>query len=122
MLTDLYEQPRSDGDLPETVPEIYLGTVVSADSSGVELSMDGESDALTKKYRQILTGRFLPVGARVAVLKTAGTYVVLGQIANPGSVQNPEDLAGGADLSAVISKTNEILTALRAVGVFLDED
>ena len=83
MLTDFFQQPKSSADLSETVPEVYLGTVIGADSSGVEIEMDGETDPMTKKYRQILTGRSLPAGARVAVMKISGTYVVLGQISNP---------------------------------------
>ena len=61
-------------------PEFYLGTVSASDSSGIELTMDGESEPMTKRYRQILTGRTIPIGARVAVIKISGTYVVLGEL------------------------------------------
>ena len=65
--------------------EIYLGTVSASDSSGIQLTLDGESAPMTKKYRQILTGNTLTVGARVAVIKISGTFVVLGQLSAPQS-------------------------------------
>ena len=122
MLTDFFQKPESDIDLPATVPEIYLGTVSGSDNSGIELTMDGETDPMTKKYRQILTGRPIPAGSRVAVMKTSGTYVVLGQIENAPAAQNSEDLAPDAALGAAVSKINEILAALRSAGVFLNEE
>ena len=65
--------------------EIYLGTVSASDSSGIQLTLDGETEPMTKRYRQILTGTTIPVGARVAALKISGTFVVLGQLSAPES-------------------------------------
>ena len=65
--------------------EIYLGTVSAADSSGIQLTLDGESEPMTKRYRQILTGRTVSTGARVAIFKISGTYVVLGELSAPES-------------------------------------
>lgn len=105
-------------ELPETVPEVYLGTVITWNiADGVKIQLDGDEAAMTKRYKQILTGRPLPVGARVAVLKLSGTYVVLGQVSNPVGYSHPENLPSDADLTAVISKVNAILSALRAQGV-----
>ena len=67
------------------VPEIYLGTVDGANSSGVEITLDGQSSALSKRYKMLLTGRTLTEGERVLILKMSGTYVVLGAIASAAS-------------------------------------
>ena len=105
-------------NLPETVPEIFLGTVNAWNiSTGVQVTLDGESAPTTKLYKQMLMARPLHVGARVAIMKLSGTYVVLGEIANPTYYWSPSDLATDADLAAVISKVNTIMTALRGLGV-----
>ena len=104
--------------LPETVPEIFLGTVNAwSTSTGVKITLDGEEQAMTKRYKQMLMARPLKVGARVAVMKLSGTYVVLGEIANPRSYWSPADLATDADLATVIGRVNTILAALRDEGV-----
>ena len=61
---------------------IYLGTVGSVNSSGVQITLDGQSEALTKRYKMLLTGRSLSQGERVLILKKSGTFVVLGAIAS----------------------------------------
>lgn len=112
------ETGGKDVNLPETVPEIFLGTVNAWNvSTGVQVTLDGESAPTTKRYKQMLMARPLHVGARVAIMKLSGTYVVLGEIANPTYYWSPSDLATDADLAAVISKVNTILTALRGLGV-----
>lgn len=112
------EDGGKEVQLPETVPEIFLGTVNSWNiSTGVQITLDGEDAPMTKRYRQMLMARPLQVGARVAVMKLSGTYVVLGEISNPRSIWRPADLATTADLAAVISKVNTILAALRDQGV-----
>lgn len=104
--------------LPETVPEVFLGTVNAwSVSTGVQITLDGESAPMAKRYKQMLMARPLKVGARVAVMKLSGTYVVLGEISNPVAYWNPADLAADADLAAVISKVNTILSALRGAGI-----
>ena len=121
MLTDLlYLEDSNENENP--APVILLGTVTGRSSDGLTLRMDGETDAMTKEYRQILTGRSLPVGARVAVMKVSGSYVVLGQVANPETAQNPTDLASGATTADAVSKINEILSALRTLGIFLNDE
>lgn len=71
--------------MPETVPEIYLGTAGSSSASGVEITLDGQSDPMQKEYKMLLTGRTPTSGARVMCVKISGTYVVLGEIGNPSS-------------------------------------
>ena len=70
--------------LPETVPEVYLGTVESVSSSGIEITLDGQTEPMQKKYRMLL-GPELQTGARVMCIKISGTYVVLGAIGNPAT-------------------------------------
>ena len=132
VLTNHYTKPYvKDGDAlafaHRYVDEYYTAKTAADELGltvifGIELTMDGETDPMTKKYRQILTGRPIPAGSRVAVMKTSGTYVVLGQIENAPAAQNPEDLAPDAALGAAVSKINEILAALRSAGVFLNEE
>lgn len=66
--------------MPETVPEMFLATVAGVNSSGVLITLDGESEPMTKRYKQLKTGQTLSSGARVAVVKISGTFVVLGAI------------------------------------------
>ena len=111
------QAPEGTG-LPATVPEIYLGTVNNWNiSTGVQITLDGQTDPMSKRYKQLLVSRPLPVGARVAIMKISGTYVVLGEIGNPKSYYHPENLASDASLSTVISMVNTILAALRGQGV-----
>lgn len=65
--------------------EIFLATVATVSSGGVTLLFDGQETASTKKYKILLNGTPLEAGDRVAVVKHAGTYLVLGAIglANP---------------------------------------
>lgn len=112
------EDDGRTGSLPETVPEIFLGTVIGWNTAtGVRITLDGETEPMTKRYKQMLMARPLKVGARVAVMKLSGTYVVLGEISNPTNYWSPADLDTGADLATVIGKVNTILAALRGVGV-----
>lgn len=66
--------------LPETVPQIFLATVAGVNSSGVLITPDGESEAMTKRYKVLKTGQTLSVGNRVIAMKISGTFVVLGAI------------------------------------------
>ena len=85
-LTEILRAEHSGEDggkeiqLPETVPEMFLATVAGVNSSGVLITLDGESEPMTKRYKQIKTGQTLSSGARVAVVKISGTFVVLGAI------------------------------------------
>lgn len=85
-LTEILRAEHSGRDggqtvpLPETVPEMFLATVAGVNAEGVQITLDGESEPMTKRYKQIKTGQTLSSGARVAVLKISGTFVVLGAI------------------------------------------
>jgi hypothetical protein len=82
-LDELLFQNEAKNQGADSKSEFYLGTVTASDSTGIQLTMDGESEPMTKRYRQILTGRTITVGARVVVVKISGTYVVLGQLSAP---------------------------------------
>ena len=84
-MDELFYSAEKDVKLPETVPEVYIGTVASSSSAGFTITLDGQSAATQKQYRMILTGRTPAVGARVMCIKISGTYVVLGEIGNPSS-------------------------------------
>lgn len=78
---DSDNEARTQDRLPATVPEIYLGTVSGSNSSGVLITLDGQSEAMEKRYKCLKTGRALSTNARVMIVKISGTYVVLGEIA-----------------------------------------
>ena len=106
-------------DLPAAVPEIYLGTVYSwTNNGGVRVTLDGQTEPMQKGYKQLLVSRPLQIGARVALIKTSGTYFVLGEVANPVGTYGLEHLAYTAALSDVIMKVNLILSGLESQGVF----
>lgn len=61
--------------------KFLLATVTSYSSTaGVQIRLDGETQAMTKKVKYLKTGESLSSGARVLVVKMSGTYVVLGQL------------------------------------------
>ena len=61
--------------------EFLLATVTSYSAgTGVQIRLDGETQAMTKKVKYLKTGEALSSGMRVLVLKMSGTYVVLGQL------------------------------------------
>lgn len=71
--------------LSAAVPEIYLGTVDSITDGSAEITLDGQTEALSKRYRTLATGRTLSAGERVIILKISGSYVVLGALAGTAS-------------------------------------
>lgn len=85
-LTEILRAEHSGRDggqtvpLPETVPEMFLATVAGVSAEGVQITLDGESEPMTKRYKLLQTGQTPASGARVAVLKISGTFVVLGAI------------------------------------------
>lgn len=85
-LTEILRTEHSSEDggkeiqLPETVPEMFLATVAGVNAEGVQITLDGESEPMTKRYKLLQTGQTPAAGARVAVLKISGTFVVLGAI------------------------------------------
>lgn len=98
--------------------EFFLGTVKAWNSAtGVQIQLDGQDSAMTKRFKQMLVCRPLKVGARVVVMKHSGTYVVLGEISNPLPYYSPADLSTSATLADVISRCNLILAIMRQVGI-----
>lgn len=85
-LTEILREEHSQEDggknvmLPETVPELFLATVNGVNSSGVQITLDGETTPMTKRYKQLKTGQTLSSGARVVAVKISGTFIVLGAI------------------------------------------
>lgn len=67
--------------------EFYLGTVVAwSNSTGVQIRLDGQDSAMTKRYKMLMMSQPPPkVGARVVVMKQSGTYIVMGEIGNPNA-------------------------------------
>lgn len=101
--------------------EFYLGTVGTwSTTTGVEITLDGQSAPMTKKFKMMQVCRPLKRGARVLVMKQSGTYIVLGEISNPTSYYHPSDLSSSATLANVISRCNLILTILRNAGIIWD--
>lgn len=97
--------------------ELLLATVKSwSRVDGVIIQLDGDDQPLQKAYKQIMAARTLVAGSRVVVLKTSGTYIVLGQIGLPFGVYRPTKLASGATTAQIISKINELIDILRTAG------
>lgn len=67
--------------------EFYLGTVTAwSNAAGVQIRLDGQDSAMTKRYKMILMSQPPPkVGTRVVVMKQSGTYIVLGEIGKPNA-------------------------------------
>lgn len=100
--------------------EFFLATVHSwSNTTGVRFTIDGETTT-QKAYKMMLMSRPLHSGARVVVMKQAGTYIVLGEVANPNGWNGMADLASDATLATVIAKVNSLLAWLRVQGVLWD--
>lgn len=97
--------------------EFYLGTVTGSNTAGVEIRLDGQDSAMTKRYKVIKTCRTLNVGARVGVIKHSGTYIVLGEISSNNSGRSISDIPTSASLASVISTVNSILAWMRTQGM-----
>ena len=98
--------------------EFYLGTVGSwSNAEGVEITLDGQSAPMTKRYKMMLMCRPLKRGSRVVVMKQSGTYIVLGEVSLPNSWKSISDLSTGASTSTIASKVNEILAWMRTQGI-----
>ena len=63
---------------PDT-EQLRLATVAGVSSYGVRLTLDGQSSAGSKQYKQ-LAGQSLSTGDRVLVAKVSGSYVIIGKI------------------------------------------
>lgn len=98
--------------------EFFLGTVGSwGTTTGVQITLDGQSEPMTKRFKMMQVCRPLKRGARVLVMKQSGTYVVLGEISMPIGYYNPSNLSSSATLADVITRCNFILTILRNAGI-----
>lgn len=117
-MTDLIlEDVPQAGEKPQTA-EFYLGTVITwGSATGVQIQLDGQSEAMTKRYKMLQVCRPLKSGTRVVVMKQSGTYIVLGEVSLPTSYYHPADLAAGATLANVIKRCNLILDILRNAGI-----
>lgn len=83
---------------------------------------DGQTEMNQKPVKLLGNPRHIQPGDRVLVLKTSGTFVVLGKIQNPDLWYHTPLLSSSATLANVISRINWMLTALDAVGIIgLDE-
>ena len=101
---------------PET--EFYLGTATGwSNADGVQIKLDGQDQAMTKKFKMMYMCRPLKTNARVVVMKQSGTYIVLGEIGNPNSWKSIDDLANNASTADIISKFNSLLAWLRTQGI-----
>ena len=58
---------------------MILGKVVSVDSGGICLLIDGESTPTTKKYKR-LSSYSPAVNDRVLIAEIGGSFVVLGKV------------------------------------------
>ena len=100
------------------VTEFYLGTVTAWNNdTGVEIKLDGQSAAMTKRFKMMYMCRPLRVGSRVVVMKQSGTYIVLGEIGNPNSWKSIADLPSNASTTDIINKINDLLSWLRTQGI-----
>ena len=97
--------------------EIYLATVTEYSLSGVRIKLDGQDEAMTKRYKMLRTTRHLEVGDRVVVLKISGSYVVLGAVSAPIYKSVIYDLPTSSSTSLIVSRFNLLLSALRTQGI-----
>ena len=115
----LTTEENAGAKAPET--EFYLGTVVtwgtSGSNLGVQIKLDGDSSAMTKRFKMMCVSRELPIGARVLVMKQSGTYIVLGEIGDPKGYYHPADLPSTANTTDIINRCNLILAILRTEGI-----
>ena len=109
--------PDAGAKAPST--EFFLGTVGAwSNATGVEITLDGESAAMTKRYKMMYMCRPLHSGARVVVMKQSGTYIVLGEIGLPNSwksIYTVSSLSTTATTTQTIEKVNELVTATNSI-------
>lgn len=109
---DEFTRYESGGDV-----EFLLGTVTAYSSAGVKVRLDGQDEALTKRYKMLKTGKPLIGGDRVVIMKMSGTYVVLGSVDMPAAKNYITDLTTSATTSTIALRFNSLLAALRAQGI-----
>ena len=98
--------------------EFFLGTVKAwSNAEGVQIQLDGQDSAMTKRFKMMLMCRPLKVGSRVVVMKHSGTYIVLGEVSLPNSYREISTLASGATLATTVSKVNEIINWMKTQGM-----
>lgn len=93
---------------PETVAkaDFVCATITEITTSGLRILVDGETEATSKVYKQLLTEHYLAVGDRVIAMLQNGTYVVLGTI----GVQGQGDTAYYTTDVSEICSTNSDFT------------
>lgn len=113
---ELITEQAAGAQPPET--EFYLGTVMTwSNTTGVSVKLDGQEQAMQKRYKMMLMCRPLHVGTRVVVMKMSGSYIVLGEIANPNSWKSINDLSTSSTSAQIIAKVNEIIAWMRTQGM-----
>ena len=75
---------------PETVAkaDFVCATITEITTSGLRILVDGETEATSKVYKQLITEHYLAVGDRVIAMLQNGTYVVLGTIGVQGQADD----------------------------------
>ena len=113
---ELITEQAAGAQPPET--DFYLGTVTNwSNADGVQIQLDGQDQAMTKRFKMMQIPRPIHIGERVIVMKQAGTYVVLGVLGMPNSWRRIPDLATTATTADIIEKINAILAWLRTQGI-----
>lgn len=97
---------RKTSDVRETgqsgPAKFFLATVASVSGEeGLTIIPDGQSEAVPKKYKILVSGSAPDVGDRVIVMKHSGTCIIL------GTVGIPDDIPGDSDK---VSKSGDTMT------------
>lgn len=102
----------------DTGAEFFLATVTAYSTTGVKIRLDGQSEAMTKRYKMLQVGRPVAIGERVIVMKMSGTYVIVGVVDNPISKSTIIDLpTNNTSVSLASSKINQIIQWMRNQGM-----
>lgn len=93
--------------------ELYLATVNDITAEGATLIFDGATEATTKRFKSLRTGRGSAwAGQRVVVMKQSGTYIILGMLTGRDGYVNINKLQSNAALTTVVSRLNDLITEL----------
>lgn len=93
--------------------ELYLATVYDIAAEGATLIFDGSTEATTKRFKSLRTGRGSAwAGQRVVVMKQSGTYIILGMLTGRDGYVNINKLQSNAALTTVVSRLNDLITEL----------
>ena len=82
----------------------FLATVASA-SDGVTIVPDGQTEAIPKKFKIMLSGQAAPaVGDRVVVMKHSGTCIILGALGAPSDIDDKVSKSGDTMTGALTTR------------------